>query len=103
MANFNISALNRAKFVSMVAKRLRVIGKSSDAPVKALSTYHANELADALHPHVQFLTVKEIIEHSPDMKSFLLAPDFRGPVSEHCARGRRPDPLPSVFDRILSA
>ena len=75
MANFNISALNRAKFVSMVAKRLRVIGKSSDAPVKALSTYHANELADALHPHVQFLTVKEIIEHSPDMKSFLLAPD----------------------------
>ena len=75
MATFDISNLKRRKFVSMVAERLRVINKSSDAPVKPLGDYLANQIADALHPHVQFLTVKEIIEHSPDMKSFLLAPD----------------------------
>ncbi len=75
MANFSIENLKRRKFVSMVAERLRVIGHSSDAPVKSLDSYLANRIADALHPHVQFLTVREIIEHSPDMKSFLLAPD----------------------------
>ncbi len=77
MANYSISGLGRGKFVSMIANRLRVINQSSDAPVKQLSDYPANRIADALHPHVQFLTVREIIEHSPDMKSFLLAPDVR--------------------------
>ena len=75
MADYSISSLNRGKFVAMIAKRLRVIGKSSDAPVKALEEYPANRLAAELHPAVQYLVVKDIIEHSPDMKSFLLAPD----------------------------
>ena len=77
MADYSISSLKRGRFVSMIAKRLRVINKSSDGPVKPLGEYPANRIADALHPHAQFLTVKEIIEHSPDMKSFLLAPDER--------------------------
>ena len=77
MANYSISGLGRGKFVSMIANRLRVINQSSDAPVRQLDDYPANRIANALHPHVQFLTVKEIIAHSPDMKSFLLAPDAR--------------------------
>ena len=77
MANYSISGLGRGKFVSMIANRLRVINQSSDAPVRQLDDYPANRIANALHPHVQFLTVKEIIVHSPDMKSFLLAPDAR--------------------------
>lgn len=77
MANYSISGLGRGKFVSMIANRLRVINQSSDAPVRPLDDYPANRIANALHPHVQFLTVKEIIVHSPDMKSFLLAPDAR--------------------------
>ena len=77
MANYSISGLGRGKFVSMIANRLRVINQSSDAPVRQLDDYPANRIANALHPHVQFLTVKEIIVHSPDMKSCLRAPDAR--------------------------
>lgn len=77
MANKNkkLQSLSMSGFVKSVAARLGAVNKSSDAPVPDLLSYPENRLAEELHPHVQFLTVKDVIEHSPDMKSYLLAPD----------------------------
>lgn len=38
-------------------------------------TYPMNELVKALHPATQYLKVTEIIDHGPDAKSFVFAPD----------------------------
>ncbi len=73
--NKKLQALSMGGFVKTMADRLRAVNKSSDAPVPELLSYPENRLAEALHPHVQFLVVRDVIEHSPDMKSFLLAPD----------------------------
>ncbi len=71
----DIGSIPRGDFVSVLTDRLSAIGASVDAPVRDLSTYPANRLAAKLHPHVQFLKVKETVEHSPDMKSYLLEAD----------------------------
>ena len=71
----NVENLSRADFVKLVTNRVKAVATAPNAPVKDLLDYAPNKLAAALHPHVQFLKVKEIITHSPDMKSFLLAPD----------------------------
>ena len=75
MANEKLKNLSMGNFVKSVAARLGAVSKGSDAPVPELLSYPENRLAAELHPHVQFLTVREIVEHSPDMKSYLLAPD----------------------------
>ena len=74
MAN-EILKLRKLGIVKMMADRVKAVAAAEDAPVKDLYAYRPNRLAAALHPHVQFLTVAEVIEHSPDMKSFLLSPD----------------------------
>ena len=71
----NISSIHPAGFVKLLTDRLSAIGNSVDAPVKDLYAYYPNRLAAALHPAVQHLKVREIIEHNPDMKSYLLAAD----------------------------
>lgn len=68
----NIDSLSRLDFVKMVARRFSVVNKATDAPVKDLSAYLPNQLAESLHPHVQFLKVKEIIAHSENFKSYIL-------------------------------
>lgn len=73
--NKKLQALSMSGFVKMIAARLGAVNKSSDAPVPDLLSYPENRLAEELHPHVQFLVVEDVIEHSPDMKSYLLAPD----------------------------
>lgn len=71
----NISSISPAGFVKVLTARLSAVSNSVDAPVKDLNAYYPNRLAAALHPAAQYLKVKEIIAHSPDMKSFLLEAD----------------------------
>ena len=79
MANKNklLESLSMGGFVKTVADRLRAVGKSSDAPVPDLMSYPENKLAQQLHPQAQYLVVEDIIDHSPDMKSFILAADLK--------------------------
>ncbi|MBQ6018637.1 MAG: iron-sulfur cluster-binding domain-containing protein [Clostridia bacterium] len=71
----NISSLSRTRFVKNAAARVKAVAKASGDEPKALDDYAANRIVAALHPHVQHLKIAEIIEHGPDMKSFLLEPD----------------------------
>ncbi|MBR1810107.1 MAG: iron-sulfur cluster-binding domain-containing protein [Clostridia bacterium] len=71
----NVKKFSRADFLKLVTNRLKAVGVSKNAPTKDLYAYAPNKLAAELHPGVQRLKVKEIISHSPDMKSFVLEPD----------------------------
>ena len=71
----SVLKLRKTDLVKMMAARVKAVAKASAAPVRDLYDYPANRVAKALHPNVQFLKVAEVIEHSPDMKSYLLAPD----------------------------
>jgi ferredoxin-NADP reductase len=71
----NIRKLKRLALIKLVSGRLKAIKAGAETPVKDLYDYLPNRLARELHPHAQFLVVKEIVEHSPDFKSVLLAPD----------------------------
>ena len=75
MSKSKISKLSRVKMVGVITKRISTIGKASNAPAKDLLDYYPNKLAAMLHPKAQHLIVKEIHEFSPDMKSFVLAPN----------------------------
>ena len=70
-----IGQISRTDFIQQITGRLKAISAAPDAPVSDLYSHAPNKLAAALHPHAQHLVVKEIVEHSPDMKSFLLSPD----------------------------
>ena len=70
-----IEQLSTGAFVKLAAARLKMVAAGSDVPVADSADYLPNRLAAALHPHVQFLTVKEVVVHSDDVKSYLLAPD----------------------------
>ena len=75
MAEYNVKKLPRGPFVKNLTKRLQAVRGAADAPVKELYAYAPNRIAEALHPHVQFLKVREIETHGPDFKSFLLEAD----------------------------
>ena len=70
-----IGQIRRTDFIRQITGRLKAISAAPDAPVSDLYDHAPNKLAAALHPQAQYLVVKEIVEHSPDMKSFLLSPD----------------------------
>ena len=70
-----VEQLKRTDFIKIVTGRLKAISKAPDAPVSDLLSHAPNRLAAALHPHVQHLVVREVIVHSPDVKSFILAPN----------------------------
>ena len=73
-----IEQLNASAFIKMAADRLKAVANAPDTPVSKNADHIQNRIADALHPHVQFLTVSEIIAHSDDMKTYVLKP-------HHCA------------------
>ncbi|MDD3920929.1 MAG: hypothetical protein PHO41_07160, partial [Eubacteriales bacterium] len=75
MAKPNIRALDKMAFTKVVPTRQQ---KIADAPNKALppiSSYKANALAAALHPSIQHLVVSEVIDRTPDVKSYVLIAD----------------------------
>ena len=71
----NNETMKKSAMMKMVAARLGAVKKASDEPVKDLYSYAPNKLALALHPHAQHLTIKKIIEHSPDFKTFVFEPN----------------------------
>ncbi|MBO4535404.1 MAG: iron-sulfur cluster-binding domain-containing protein, partial [Clostridia bacterium] len=75
MSKSNIKSLSRLALIKVVADRIKAVNAGSTEPVRDLYDYTPNRLARELHPHVQHLVVKEIVEHGPDCKSILLAPD----------------------------
>ncbi|MBQ7637854.1 MAG: 2Fe-2S iron-sulfur cluster binding domain-containing protein [Clostridia bacterium] len=70
----SLNDLKRTDIASMLAKRVKAVASSS-GEVKDLYSYYPNKLAAELHPAYQELVVEEIKEHSPDMKSYVLAPN----------------------------
>lgn len=75
MAKPNLRSLNKMKFTTLIPTRNQ---KISEAPAKALrplSSYKANEIAAALHPACQHLTIAKVIDEAPDVKSYILVPD----------------------------
>ena len=69
-----LSSLKATAVAGLIADRLKAV--SAAAPeVRDPESYPANRLASALHPHVQHLKVREVIVHSPDLKTFVLEAD----------------------------
>ena len=76
MAKSMIPKLPMYPFVLSVAQRVIEVAKTPDTPVRKLEDWPVNKLKDALHPEKQFLVVRDIVEHSADMKTYVLAPDY---------------------------
>jgi len=75
MAKPNLHSLNKMDFLKVVPARKEKIAAAPARPVPSLSAYEANRIAAALHPARQYLKVTKVIERTPDVKSYLLAPD----------------------------
>lgn len=75
MSKPNLRTINPIKFLKMDATRKQKIDSAEAKPLPPLSSYKPNQLAAALHPKRQYLKVAEIVEHSADVKTFVLAPD----------------------------
>lgn len=75
MAKPNIRSLDKMAFTKVVPTRNQKIAEAPNKPLPPLASYKANELAKALHPACQHLIVSEVIERTPDVKSFVLVPD----------------------------
>lgn len=71
----NLSSLSLGDFLKVNADRTARIENSSTEFVAPLDSHKANRLAKALHPVSQNVVVSEIVEHSPDVKSYILTPD----------------------------
>lgn len=72
MARPKLSKLNPMDFTKMTPARQ---AKIEAAPAKALpptDSYKPNQLANALHPKIQYLKVSKIVEHGSDAKSYWL-------------------------------
>ena len=69
-----IQQLSASAFVKMAADRLKAVAGAPDTAVSVTADHLQNRLAAALHPHVQYLNVAEVVVHSDDMKSYLLTP-----------------------------
>ena len=70
-----LERFGRSDFVKIMTDRIKAVSASSSEPVSDLYSHAPNKLAAALHPHIQYLVVRRVIEHSPDMKTFVFAPD----------------------------
>ncbi len=71
----SVLKLKKLEISKLISARVKAVAAADGGNVRDLYSYHPNRLALALHPHVQFLRVAEVEEHSPDFKSYLLAPD----------------------------
>lgn len=72
MARPKLSKLNPMDFTKMTPARQ---AKIEAAPAKELpptNSYKPNQLANALHPSIQYLKVSKIVEHGSDAKSYWL-------------------------------
>ncbi len=81
MAKSMIPKLPLYPFVLSAAQRVIEVAKTPEGPVKKLEDYPVNRLAIALHPEKQFLVVQKIVEHSPDVKTFVFSPDYSAGTS----------------------
>ncbi len=75
MSKPNLHSLSKMDFLKVVPTRKEKIGAAPAKPLPPLGSYKANELATALHPVSQQLKVEKVLEHSADVKSFVLVPD----------------------------
>lgn len=75
MARPNIRSLNKMKFTTLIPTRVQKINQAPAKPLPPLSSYKANEIADALHPGSQNLKVSKVIDEAPDVKSYILVPN----------------------------
>ncbi len=73
-----IEQLSTGEFVRMAVNRLKAVANAPDTPVSKNSDHIQNRLAAALHPHVQYVNVSEVVTHSDDMKSYILTPHISG-------------------------
>ena len=55
--------LGKLDISKSISARLKAVAAADGGTVRDLYSYPANRLANALHPHAQFLTVAEVIEH----------------------------------------
>ena len=75
MAKPKLWKLNPMDFTKMTPARQEKIAQAPAKPMPAPGSYKPNQLAAALHPKAQYLKVAQIVEWSPDVKSFYLEPD----------------------------
>ena len=67
--------LNPLDFTKMNPKRQAIIEAAPAAPLPATDSYVPNQIANALHPGVQYLQVVKIEEEAGNCKRYYLAPD----------------------------
>ncbi len=70
-----LKGLKLARITKLMSARNKRIADAPATPVPPLDSYIQNRLKDQLHPKVQHLVVADIIAHSADVKTFVLAPD----------------------------
>lgn len=75
MSKPRLKQLNPMDFTKMNPARQAKIEAAPAAPVPPTNSYKPNELAQALHPARQYLTVVKVTEHDANTKSYDLAPD----------------------------
>jgi len=67
-----LESLDIHNFDEMIPRRVSTINSAS--PELPQSEYNANRVARALHPEVQYLSVREVIDLKGDVKNYLLEP-----------------------------
>ncbi len=75
MARPQLWKLNPMDFTKMTPTRQEKIEAAPATQVPPMESYVPNQIANALHPKVQYLKVAKIVEESPDVKSFYLEAD----------------------------
>ena len=75
MARPNMWKLNPMDFTKMTPTRQAKIEQSPADPLPALGSYKPNQIANALHPKVQYLKVAKIVDEDDFTKSFYLEAD----------------------------
>ncbi len=75
MAKPKLWKLNPMDFTKMTPARNEVIEKAEVKPLPPTDSYKPNQIANALHPSVQYLKVEKIVENTKDAKSFYLVPN----------------------------
>ncbi|MCR4616021.1 MAG: 2Fe-2S iron-sulfur cluster binding domain-containing protein [Clostridiales bacterium] len=73
------NAADIKKFLETITGRRAKFKNGASTPLP--KTYAVNETANKLHPNKQRLVIKDIIVHSDDVKSFILAPAGDAPLA----------------------
>ena len=72
MANPKLAKLDRSSFIKSMGGRIKVLASGTKDVKPLMWTYRPNQVAGELHPDSQSLTVREIIVHSKDTRSYIL-------------------------------